>query len=224
MFIVFCPRARACVSDAVCTWNRSLPAAAQRWATGPRRSGPPRPRLRSPRRQQRRQHGRLVRPSQCVQDAELQLCVPVTMASRAVSLWVLCKMSVLDTQLFHCKLSCIEATNRAYERLTSVLAQCVRGCRSVNTTALSVTFRCAQVQSDLFSPDDASNGGDAEPADEAQSDDGLSDGDEVSEIASDAGSEVRAMQLYVLAQGRLLTCSPGRHDFSTDTPSLQHNA
>ena len=68
-------------------------------------------------------------------------------------------------------------------------------------TALSISCTVAtlQVQSDMFSPDDASNGGAAEPAMELPSDDELSDGDEESDTASDAGSKVRAMQLRFLA-------------------------
>ncbi len=52
----------------------------------------------------------------------------------------------------------------------------------------------------MFSPEDASNGGAAEPAEEVPSDAELLNGDEVSDTASDAGSEVRPTHTRTLVR------------------------
>ena len=104
-------------------------------------------------------------------------------------------------------------------------SKCVKhlGKQRSDLAALSTTRTVAivQVQSDMFSPDDASNGGANEPAMELPSDDELADGDDVSDTASDAGSEVRAVHTRILACGRNKRCMPGSSHGCVSTYALR---
>ena len=58
-------------------------------------------------------------------------------------------------------------------------------------------MKALQVQSDLFSPDDAGIGGDAEPLDEGLSNDDASVDDEFSDPGSGADDEVRSLRQFL---------------------------